>query len=424
MRLVLLGLLGVALVAPGVAAQNEGDALVAVFNAPTTDFLVVTRNGVVTTLITRPGTSLPDGLAVAPGNDGGLFVETDGTTGALSVLKFQGATSITTLATLPATFTRVPTLWADQGGDILLLNMTGTDRGVYRMPAQGGPLTTIAHPLLGATFNLPFAMAEDLVSGDLVVLDNIQCFYRIDRARHITTVRYLLPPSMSPTLAGNLDVDSVTGLMYVTYNDFVVTLDPQTGANTTIFQSTPIHRNYHGIDNDPLGGGFYLSVQQITGLGGQYALRYDTRTGILTTVATLPTVNTTQLSDLLTWKSRMLSGRSRPAWGQPYALQLAIPSEAGRVYLAAASLGTLRGIPLPGNRRIPLDADLLFFLSLKLPGLFSGFQGVLDPGGRASLKVNTPAHPGLAGFRFYLAAVTYDPGGIRVITEPLGVTIE
>ncbi|MBN2489789.1 MAG: hypothetical protein JXQ29_02945 [Planctomycetes bacterium] len=425
MRLVLLALLGATLVAPGLAAQNDGDAIVVMFNSPTGDLLLVTPAGVVTTMITRPGTNLPEGLAVAPGNDGGMFVETNSSTRALSVLKFQNAVNLTTLTTLAATHTRVPTLLADQGGDILLLSAAGNDRGVYRMPAKGGPLTTIAHNTLGATFMSPFAMAEDPVSGDIVVLDITQYLHRIDRTGKVTTIRCVLPPSTSIAVTGNVDVDTTTGLMYVTYANFLLTLDPQTGATTTIFQSTTTNRAiFYGIDNDPFRGGFYLSVNQsLPTPAGRYLLRYDTRTAILTTVATLPAANVTQMSDVITWKSRMLSGLSRPAWGQPYVLRLEIPSERGQGYAAAAALGTLQGI-MVGGRRIPLDPDPLFFATLQLPGIFSGFQGVLNATGMASLTVNTPTLPGLAGVRFYLAAVTYDAGGIRLITEPLGVTIE
>ncbi|MBN2489790.1 MAG: hypothetical protein JXQ29_02950 [Planctomycetes bacterium] len=424
MRLVLLALLGMTLVAPGLVGQNEGDAIVAVFNSPTADLLVVTPAGVVITLITRPSASAPEGLAVAPGNDGGLFVETDASTRALSVLKFQGTASIITLATLPATFTRVPTLLADQGGDILLLSAAGNDRGVYRMPAKGGPLTTVAHNLLGANFQGPFAMAEDLVTGDIIVIDAGPHSHRIDTKGVVTTVRYALPSSML-TATGNLGVDPTTGLLYLTYGSYLLSIDTQTGATTTIFpQSTSVRASYYGIDNDPSHGGFYLSVNQtLPTPAGRYTLRYDAATGILTTVAPLPAANTTQLTDVITWKSCMLSGLSRPAWGQPYALRLAIPSEAGQGYAAAASLGTLPGI-MVGGRRIPLNPDWLFFASQQLPGLFSGFQGALSASGVASLTVNTPAIPSLAGFRFYLAAVTYDTSGIRVVTEPRGVTIE
>ena len=44
--------------------------------------------------------------------------------------------------------------------------------------------------------------------------------------------------------------------------------------------------------------------------------------------------------------------------------------------------------------------------------------------GAANGTVSIPAVPHLRGFRFFLAATTYGGGGVRVITEPLGVTIE
>jgi hypothetical protein len=426
MRLVLLACLGTLLVVPGLAAQNDGDAVVAVYNSPVGDLLLVTPNGVVTTLITRPNTNLPEGLAVAPGNDGGLFVETDTNTRVLSVLKFQNAANVSTLATLPTTFARVPTLLAEQGGEILMLNMSGNDRGVYRMPAQGGPITTIAHNTLGATFLAPFSMEEDLVTGDIVVLEPTRYFHRIDRTGKVTTIAYTLPPSTSIAVTGNVHVDYATGLLYLTYGNYLIGLDSRTGATTTIFQPTTSARSmFYGIDGDPYGGGFYLSVYQTTPTpAGRYLMRYDTRSGILSTVATLSAANTTQLSDVMTWKSRMLTGLSRPAWGQSYALRLSIPSEAGQGYFAAAALGTLQGIPIGKLRRIPLDPDPLFFLSMQVPAIFSGFQGILDTWGRASPAVNVPAIPQLAGIRIFLAAVTYDAGGIREITEPLGVTIE
>ena len=66
----------------------------------------------------------------------------------------------------------------------------------------------------------------------------------------------------------------------------------------------------------------------------------------------------------------------------------------------------------------------MFFLSLQVPMLFNNFQGVLSAQGIANLTVNIPPLPQLAGFRFFLAAITYDVSGVRVITEPLGVIIE
>ena len=226
-------------------------------------------------------------------------------------------------------------------------------------------------------------------------------------------------------MTGNVHVDFNTGLMHLTYMNYFMGLDPSTGAITTLIQpSTTFGMNFYGIDNDPFtGAGYYLSTYQISPAPtARLVMRYDPRTAILSTVATLP--GTPTLTDVVTWRARMLGGLARPAWGQAYPVRLAIPSEAGKTYMAAAALGTLLGIPIGGGRKIPLDPDVLFYTSLLVPSLFSNFQGVLNAQGSATLTVNIPAVPQLVGFRFFLAAVTYDTGGVRVITEPFGVTIE
>lgn len=422
MRYAIFGLAAVLLLSPIAAAQNDGDAVLTVWSSSTTHLLAVTPGGVVNTIMTRPGTSLPDGLAAAPANDGGLMVE--GTTSPVGrhVVKFQGA-SASTLATLPASFTKVPTLMVDAGGDILVLNCTGNDRGVYRMPGRGGPVATLAHNTVNASFTAPFAMTEELISGDIVVLDVNRKLHRINPLGKVTTVAVVFPPSMALVVTGNVHVDVGTGLMHVTFGNYFLGLDPNTGATTTIYQPTAASRSsYYGLDGDPFGSGYYLTEYRTSpGPTGYYLMRYHTPTGVLSTVATLPTGT---LTDVVTWKSRILGGLVRPVHGQAYLVRMTVPSEAGKFYFAAASLSTLPGIPVGGNRRIPLNPDLFFFLSMQVPSIFSGFQGVLDAAGTATLTVNLPPLSQLVGFRIFLAAITYDVNGIRVITEPLGVTIE
>jgi hypothetical protein len=150
-------------------------------------------------------------------------------------------------------------------------------------------------------------------------------------------------------------------------------------------------------------------------------LRHDPIRNTRTTVAQLPSLT---FGDLVVYGSRMLTGRSRPRRGQVYGLRLSIPSESARPYVAAAALSVRQGIPLPGGRRIPVDPDALFFLSQHAPALFVGFRGILDGQGTANLLIRLPFIPALAGLRFHVAAATYDGGGIRVVTEPLGVVIE
>jgi len=424
MRIRLILLVAAVICSSSTVAQNDGDAVVAGSASGTGLLWSVTPQGVVSTMFALPSTSTVDGLTAAPGNDGGVLAVRDSTTQLISLLKFQSALSMTTLATLPSTFLRVPTLEVDSGGDILILNGSGADRGVYRMPFKGGPLTTIAHNTTNANFMMPFAMAEDLVTGDLVVLD-LRNLHRINRVGKVTTVNMVLPVGPSISMNGNLHVERGGVLMHLTYLNYLLSLDPRTGAvNSLIQPTTTFKMNFYGIDDDPFSGaGYYLSAYQTTPTPvGRYVMRYNPRAMALSTLAPLP--GTPSLTDLVTWHSRMLGGFTRPAWGQAYAVRLAIPSEAGCSYFAAASFGTLVGIPLGGGRRIPLDPDPLFFLSLQAPSLFSNFQGVLDARGIATLTVNIPPVLQLAGLRFFLAAITHDVGGVRMITDPLGVTIE
>ncbi len=423
MRYAILGLAALLLLGPVAATQSDGDAVLTVWSSSTTHLLAVTPGGVVNTIMSRTNNNVPDGLAAAPANDGGLMVENIRTPVGRHVVKFTGGASATTLATLPASFTRVPTLMVDDGGDILMLSQSGNDRGVYRMSGRGGPVATIAHNTVNANFTAPFAMAEEIISGDIVVLDLGRKLHRINAIGKVTTLPMALPPSMALAVTGNVHVDWNTGLMHVTYGNYFLGLDPNTGATTTIYQPTAATRStYYGLDGDPFGSGYYMTVYQVSpGPTGRYLMRYTPPTGILSTVATLPTGT---LTDVVTWKSRMLGGMVRPIHGQAYLVRMTVPSEAGKFYFAAASLSTIPGIPVGGNRRIPLNPDLFFFLSMQLPAIFSGFQGQLDAGGMATLTVNIPSLLQLVGFRIFLAAITYDASGIRVITEPLGVTIE
>ncbi|MBN2492545.1 MAG: hypothetical protein JXQ29_16980 [Planctomycetes bacterium] len=128
-------------------------------------------------------------------------------------------------------------------------------------------------------------------------------------------------------------------------------------------------------------------------------------------------------SDVVTWGSRMLTGAGIPTPGAVYAIHLVVPSESGRPFRAGAALGALTGIPTPAGR-IPLDPDALLLISLTNPAMFRGFAGLLDATGTATMTLAIPHAPGLRGLRFFVAALTYGPAGIRRITEPLGILVE
>jgi len=119
---------------------------------------------------------------------------------------------------------------------------------------------------------------------------------------------------------------------------------------------------------------------------------------------------------------RKVVGRGPATPGTDYSLSLNFPGEAGRGYQAGASFGIQPGMTI-GGKGVPLNLDPLFLLSLTNPAIFQGFSGALDSGARASATVRLPPSPGLRGLRVFFAALTYDGGGIRVVSDPIGMTV-
>lgn len=98
-------------------------------------------------------------------------------------------------------------------------------------------------------------------------------------------------------------------------------------------------------------------------------------------------------------------------------------AHAGDVYLVLGSVsGSVPGIPLPGNKVLPLNPDPLFDAMLALPGapgVFPGSVGKLDSSGKASAKVILPAGllTPLFGGALRFAAVVFPPSVV-----PMDVT--
>jgi len=101
-------------------------------------------------------------------------------------------------------------------------------------------------------------------------------------------------------------------------------------------------------------------------------------------------------------------------------------SSGGKIYKAAAAFTErVAGIRFL-NRYLPIATDDLFFLSLVMPSIFSGFEGSLDANGTATGSVIVPNIPALAGYGFSIAWVVVDPGalfGIEAFSGPWQVSI-
>jgi hypothetical protein len=118
-----------------------------------------------------------------------------------------------------------------------------------------------------------------------------------------------------------------------------------------------------------------------------------------------------------------LALRRDPQVGAPVTVSLSAPCQGNRTYAIAAAFGTEPGIPVD-TRRIPLNPDGLFLVSLSVPAVFAGFIGVLDGTGNGAGTLHVV--PQMAGLTFYLAAVTLEgaaPSGLGAISGALPVRV-
>jgi hypothetical protein len=100
-------------------------------------------------------------------------------------------------------------------------------------------------------------------------------------------------------------------------------------------------------------------------------------------------------------------------------------SSPGALYVGALALGTTPGIQI-GARTIPLNADVLFRLSLSgLPGLQTNFIGTLDRSGETTAQLRVP-FPELNGLKFFAGFLTLDaaaPFLVKTISNAVGLEV-
>jgi len=113
--------------------------------------------------------------------------------------------------------------------------------------------------------------------------------------------------------------------------------------------------------------------------------------------------------------------------GRTMRLRFSDPPSSGLTYVAAASFGSVPGIPID-TRTLPLNADALLFISVGgLPGILNGFIGSLDIDGVANGTVTIPNSPVYLGVQFVVAFVVIDPNApsnIRTISNAKDILIQ
>jgi len=148
-------------------------------------------------------------------------------------------------------------------------------------------------------------------------------------------------------------------------------------------------------------------------IAGGNALARVSASGVPLRTIGLPGIAT----DLEIYGRRILSGEGPAAAGGRYRLSIHSlrPADGGRPYVLAASTALRPSIAIGDGRRLAIGPSPLLPLSVAgwIP-FFHGFQGVLDPFGRATAAIDIPY--GLSGLRIHVAGVILDPGKNRVST--------
>lgn len=113
--------------------------------------------------------------------------------------------------------------------------------------------------------------------------------------------------------------------------------------------------------------------------------------------------------------------------GEAVVLRFRSPADAGRGFLAAASLNRCPGIALGDGRIFELTNDFVFLYSLAPQPTFYGMSGTLDSDGIGEALFVVPNLPDARGLPFYFAFAVLNPSaslGIGTLSRPGAVVLE
>jgi len=115
-----------------------------------------------------------------------------------------------------------------------------------------------------------------------------------------------------------------------------------------------------------------------------------------------------------------------PKIGTNLRLRAHDPAASNNVYLMFTALGWKPGLRID-NRRLYLNPDPLFFLSISLPSVFQRFVGALDSSGSATATFAIPNDRLLIGVSLWSACVTLDskaPSGILGVSNTVELVLK
>jgi hypothetical protein len=306
----------------------------------------------------------------------------------------------------------------DQSGDFVVTDWGTWPHRLVRIDRRGAIVATIAQ----GSFGSPDLLSVDLDTGDYLLLCHFSQpnGYRVTPSGTVTTLPGLESPMATSweSLESEYRSGTFIGRCHVWGGPWGwgrIQLAPSFQQNLIFISST-------------LGGVALHQSRRVLGIG-PYGVGDVPATGPLGSGTTWPVSPPLALgfqglhNAPVILGSRKLAGRGPATPGSEYELRLSFPSEGGNAYLMGASLSLRPGITLADGSYIPLRPDALLAWSLNDPGTFRGFSGTLDALGRATAGWRIPAVPALRGVRVFFAALSYDPSGIRTISNPIGVTV-
>ena len=352
--------------------------------------IVDRATGVLRTLVAGP--NLLD-IDVAPGNASLRALRVDGT-----ILDVAPGGAASTVAVVPGTVFGPVGSILDQDGT----SIVARQNVLYRQ--SGASVATLA---TSSGFGVN-ALTMDTDTGDYVVAQTRVLFselLRIDRRTLAPTTIAIFPS----TPVFDVEHDQRTGHYWVA------------AAFTSGGGLQLLHRSTGATLASSPGPAQALAIDQITshvfyGSSGVATNRIIEIDATGATVRTLPLPSPWKANGLAIWGSRKATGNGSGAPGSTFAATLSFPSSPNRVYCAAVSFSGLRpGIPFAGGT-IHVVPDALFFLTAcgRLPGLTTGFAGVLDATGAATARWTIlPGVPRGIRYRFSASALNPTmPGGI------------
>ena len=258
-----------------------------------------------------------------------------------------------------------------------------------------------------------YAMGVNTQTGDAIVVEGLLAI-RVTRGTAPTATTFANITTSG--IAGIHARFDRPGTLLGAWGTAILSVDPNgSPAITTLLSGSPLVRPAD-IEYEPATGQ-YLVVDIGTNQSTIY--RFDPSTATITSIIPTPGQRPTQIAIA---GARRFTALNAPQVGQSFVMRASFPGQAGQPFVAALSFGMAPGIPVPGGT-VYLSADAFFLLSLTNAGIFSGFQGTLNALGEATPTLAIPAIAGLAGFRFFGAAVAVPTSGPLQVSEPAGFTI-